>query len=65
METVKLAAADLKDTDSIPRHFDYGALSSETLEAICEGEAFLATGESSRFDIASNPISAVQDCPEA
>ena len=49
-KTVKLAATDLKDTDSIQSLFDYRALSSETLEAIREREAFLATEEPSRFD---------------
>ena len=64
-KTVKLAAADLKDTDSIPNHFDYGALGSETLEAIREGEAFLATGEPSRLDNAVDSINASLENSEA
>lgn len=64
-KTVKLAAADLKDTDSIPSHFDYRALGSETLEAIREREAFLATEESSRFDNAVDSINAHLESSEA
>lgn len=64
-KTVKPAAADLKDTDSIPSHFDYRALGSETLEAIHEREAFLATEEPSRFDNAVDSIDAFLESSEA
>ena len=64
-KTVKPAAADLKNTDSIPSHFDYRALGSETLEAIREREAFLATEEPSRFDNAVDSIDAFLESSEA
>lgn len=64
-KTVKLAAADLKDANSIPSHFDYGALGSEALEAIHEGEAFMAKGEPSRLDNAVDSINASLENTEA
>lgn len=47
-----------------PRPFPTKASNPETLEAIREGDAFLATGKSGRFDNGADLINAALKAPE-
>ena len=61
---MKQPELDDEFANAIPRHLTFKEPNPETFEAIREGDAFLATGESGRFDNGADLINAVLNAHE-
>lgn len=61
---MKRCKQDEELANTNPQTFPSKEPSPETLEAIREGDAFLATGESGRFDKGADLIDAALKAPE-
>lgn len=61
---MKCCKQDDELVNASPRPFPSNEPNPETLQAIREGEAFLATGESGRFDNGTDLIDAALKAPE-
>ena len=63
--TVKLAASDLKDSDTILKHLEAKNLAPETLDVIRKELTFMVTEESARSESAAELNDATSESPKA